>query len=180
MLISGEKAQLLIVDVQESLTPVMEEPRKVIHGCVTLAVAARRLGMPVVVSEQYPRGLGPTMVDLRGVIPEGSVVEKTAFSCAGEPAVLDRLRGNDRRQVILAGIEAHVCVLQSAIGLREEGFEVFVVKDACSSRRAESERAAHDRLSSVGIPLVTIEMALFECLGGKNHPAFKDIQRLVK
>lgn len=180
MLISAEKSQVLIVDVQENLAPVMEEPRKVIHGCAILVLAASRLGLPITASEQYPKGLGPIMVDLRELVPQGSVIEKTAFSCAAEPALMEKIQGNGRSQVIIAGVEAHVCVLQSAFGLKEAGFSVFVVTDACSSRRLASERAAYERMAAAGVHLVTLEMVLFEWLGGKAHPAFRDIQRLIK
>lgn len=176
----ADQSTLLIVDVQERLAPVMHDPRKVIYGCVTLVRAAGAIGVPVLVSEQYVRGLGPTMVDLRQVAPADSFMEKTMFSCAADPGMMARLRSGGRRQVVMAGIEAHVCVLQSALGLKDAGFEVFVVADACSTRRPESEDLAYRRMGSCGVQVVTIEMTLFEWMAGKDHPAFKDVQRLIK
>lgn len=180
MLVSAANSTLLIVDVQERLAPVMDEPRRVIVGCATLMVAANRVGVPTLVSEQYVKGLGPTMVDLRDLAPPENFLEKTAFSCAADARILARIEASGRRQVVIAGIEAHVCVLQTALGLKTAGFETFVVAEACSARRKESEAAAWRRLGNAGVGLLTLEMALFEWLGGKDHPAFKDIQRLIR
>ncbi|MEO5375117.1 MAG: hydrolase [Alphaproteobacteria bacterium] len=180
MQMMADQSSLLVVDVQERLAPVMHDPRKVIYGCATLLVAAVRLGLPMIVSEQYVKGLGPTMVDLREVAPADVFMEKTMFSCAADAAMMERLRSFGRRQVVMAGIEAHVCVLQTALGLKQAGFEVFVVADACSARRPESEDLAFRRMVGSGVSVVNIEMVLFEWLAGKDHPAFKDVQRLIK
>ncbi|VBB69126.1 Isochorismatase [invertebrate metagenome] len=171
---------LLIVDVQERLISVVHSPRSVLVGCATLIQAANLIGIPIVVSEQYVRGLGQTVMDLRALAPPDSFREKTAFGCAADASIMARLGGFGRRQVITAGIETHVCVLQSALGLREKGFEVFVVAEACSSRRPESERAALARMGICGVHVVTTEMVLFEWLGSKEHLAFKAVQQLVK
>ena len=171
---------LLIVDVQERLIPVVHSPQTVIFGCTILMRTANIVGSPIVISEQYARGLGPTVVDLRSLAPQDSCLDKTAFGCAADASIMTRLRSFGRRQVIMAGIETHVCVLQSALGLREKGFEVFVVAESCSSRRPESERAALARMVMCGVHVVTTEMVLFEWLGSKDHPAFKEVQNLVK
>ncbi len=176
----GNASCLLIVDVQERLIPVVHSPRSVIVGCATLMQAANIIGCPIVVSEQYVRGLGPTVGNLRSLAPQDSCLEKTSFSCASDESIMTRLSSFGRRQVVMAGIETHVCVLQSALGLRENGFEVFVVAEACSSRRPESERAALARMVMCGVHVVTTEMVFFEWLGSKNHPAFKEVQQLVK
>ncbi|KAF0145195.1 MAG: Isochorismatase hydrolase [Rhodospirillaceae bacterium] len=171
---------LLIVDVQERLIPVMRAPRQVIAGCATLMRAGGLIGLPILVSEQYVQGLGPTMVDLRPLAPPDSFMEKTAFGCAADAGIMARIESLSRHQVVMAGIESHVCVLQSALSLREKGFEVFVVADACSSRQPESEQAAWARMALCSVHVVTLEMALFEWLGSKDHPAFKEVQRLIK
>ena len=171
---------LLIVDVQERLMPVTHEPRRVIVGCATLMRAAALTGVPIVVSEQYVKGLGPTMVDLRPLASPDSFIEKTVFGCAADATIMARLERLNRPQVVMAGVETHVCVLQSALGLKEKGFDVFVVAEACSARRPESEQVACARLAMAGVAVVTIEMVLFEWLGGKDHPAFKDVQRLIQ
>lgn len=180
MLMRAEKSSLLVVDVQERLTPVMSDPRRVIHGCTLLMRAATRLGVPVVASEQYPQGIGPTVFDLREWLPPDGAHAKLHFSCADEPVILDHLVGGGRRQVVLAGIEAHICVLQSALGLKEKGYDPFVVTDASASRRPENEEAAWQRLRQAGIPTVTIEMVLFEWLRVAGTPAFKELVALVK
>ncbi|MBF0306728.1 MAG: hydrolase [Alphaproteobacteria bacterium] len=181
MLMRAETSSLLIVDVQERLCPVMAEPRMVIQGCVRLMAAARELAVPLLVSEQYPKGIGPTMFDLRELAPPEAVVEKLHFSCAHEPAVMERIAAAaGRRQIVMAGIEAHVCVLQSALGLKERGYEVFVVTDACSSRQQANADAAFRRMRDNGIETVTIEMVLFEWLHRAGTPEFKRLLPLVK
>jgi nicotinamidase-related amidase len=180
MLIKAERSCLLIVDVQERLVPVMEHPRRVIAGCAVLMRAATRLSIPVLVSEQYPQGLGPTIVDLRELAPEGSIFPKMSFACTGEMEFLERLGGLGRKQVVVAGIESHVCVTQSALGLKASGYEVFVVSDACSSRRPENYEAAMRRLLAAGVDLVTVEMTVFEWLGKAGTPEFKELQPLIK
>lgn len=180
MMIDSRRSSLLIVDVQQSLAPVVADPRGVYRGCIILLRAAKRLGIPVLVSEQYPKGLGHTVGEVLAEAPEGAVVEKLHFSCAYEPAITDRLAGFDRKQVVIAGIEAHICVLQTALGLKAAGFEVFVVADACSSRASANHRAAMDRLAANGVQIVTIEMALFEWLHRAGTPEFKELSQMIK
>jgi len=180
MLIDRDTSLLLIVDVQERLAPVMSDPRRVIHNCGLLLRAARRLGVPLLVSEQYPRGIGPTIVDLRDHLAEGDVVEKTHFSCASEPEVMRRIEVAGRRQIVIAGIEAHICVLQTALELKAKGYEVFVVADACCSRQPDSEAFAQARLRQQGVGLVTVEMALFEWLHKAGTPEFKELSALIR
>lgn len=180
MLIDAKRSSLLIVDVQENLAPVMADARAVYRGCTILLRAARRLEIPVLVSEQYPKGLGPTVGEVLAEAPPGAVVEKIHFSCAAEPAVRQRLDAFARPQVVIAGIEAHVCVLQSALGLKAAGMEVFVVADACSSRTPANHRAAMERLAAHGVGVVTVEMALFEWLHCAGTAEFKELSRLIK
>ena len=180
MLIRSERSNLMIIDVQERLAPVMADPRRIIHGCGILLKAARRLGIPVTATEQYPQGIGPTMVDLRQWLSPDDILSKLSFSGADEPAILGRLVDSGRKQVVMAGVEAHVCILQTALGLREKGFEVFVVGDASGSRRAASEGSAWDRLRYAGIAVVTTEMVLFEWLRVAGTPEFKELIALIK
>ena len=180
MLIQADRSSLLIVDVQQGLAPVMAEPRRVYRGCSLLMRGAVRLGLPLVISEQYPKGLGPTAGELLELAPEGAVMEKLHFSCAADPAILERLRSFGRDQVVLAGIEAHVCVLQSALGLKAAGFEVAVVADACSSRSPANFELAMARLAAGGVQVVSVEMVLFEWLHRAGTPEFKDLSALIK
>lgn len=180
MLMDAARASLLIVDVQQNLGPVMAEPRQVYRHCTLLLRAAARLAVPVTISEQYPKGLGPTMGELLAEAPDGVVVEKLHFSCAAEPAILGRLQGFARPQVVVAGIEAHVCVLQTCLGLQAAGFEVFVVADACSSRKQENHDLALRRLAAAGVGVVSTEMVVFEWLAVAGTDAFRDLIKLVK
>jgi nicotinamidase-related amidase len=180
MLMRAETSGLLIIDVQERLAPVMTDPRRIIHNCGLLLRAAKRLAVPSVVSEQYPAGIGPTVVDLRDWLPPEGAMAKKHFSCVDDPALMHRLADCGRRQVIIAGIEAHICVLQTALGLRDKGYDVFVVADACGSRRVESEQLAWSRLGQAGVHLVSLEMVIFEWLGAAGTPQFKELVALVK
>lgn len=180
MLIDAARSVLLLVDVQENLGPVMADPRLVYRNCALLLRAAARLGVPVIASEQYPKGLGPTLGELAALLPDGAVMEKLHFSCAADPAIAERLRGLDRPQVVVAGIEAHVCVLQTALGLKAAGYEVFVAGDACSSRQAANHTAALARMAANGIDVVSTESAVFEWLHRAGTPEFKDLIGFIK
>ena len=121
MVLERNKSCLMVVDVQERLAPVMSDPRRVLHNCGLLMRAAQRLEIPTLVTEQYPKGLGPTMVDLRPYIPEEGAMPKLHFSAAADEAILAKLQGLGRSQVVIAGIETHVCVLQTALDLMGSG-----------------------------------------------------------
>ncbi|MBN2751359.1 MAG: hydrolase [Rhodospirillaceae bacterium] len=180
MRITADRSCLVIVDVQERLAPVMGNPRKVIDGASRLVDAASRLEVPTLISEQYPKGLGPTMIDVREVMPDETVyVSKVSFSCLGEPVFVDKFEALNRRQVVVAGIELHVCVMQTALDLKAKGYDVFVVVDACGSRFPEDEEIAKLRLTATGIHLVTIEMVIFEWLERSGTPAFKTITKTL-
>jgi len=143
--------------------------------------AANILKIPVLASEQYPKGLGPTVPELAGLIPEGDRHEKMQFSCYGNVTLQQALRGvNGQRQVVLAGIEAHVCVLQTALEAAAEDISVFVVTDATASRRAESREIAFRRMSKAGVTLVTLEMVLFEWLRSAADPDFRAVSKLIR
>jgi len=180
MLIEAERSSLLIVDVQQGLAPVVAEPRRVYRGCSLLMRGALRLGLPLVVTEQYPKGLGTTVGELRELAPDGAVMEKLHFSSAADPAILERVRSFGRNQIVIAGIEAHICVLQSALGFKAVGFEVAVVADACSSRDPDNFTVAMARLAANGIQVVTVEMVLFEWLHRAGTPEFKELSALIK
>jgi nicotinamidase-related amidase len=179
MVLERGRSCLLIVDVQERLTPVMSDPRRVIHNCHLLMRAALTLGVPIVVSEQYPKGLGPTMVDLRPYIPGGGALAKLHFSAAADPAILACLEELGRDQVVIAGIETHICVLQTALDLATKGFLPMVVADACASRRVESEQMAWSRMRQCGVQLLSVEMAVFEWLDEAGTPEYQELSSLL-
>ncbi|MGD9637919.1 MAG: hydrolase [Alphaproteobacteria bacterium] len=177
MLLKKRDSFVLIIDIQERLAPVMKDPRKVINGATMILKAAQYLEVPAIVTEQYPRGLGPSIVDVRDVMPEGSPFEKIDFSCAKDEAVIAQIKSLKKRQVVLAGIEAHVCVLQTAFDLKKLGYEVFVVAEACSSRKEEDYALAINRMRRAGIEIVSIEMVLFEWLEKAGTEEFKQISK---
>ena len=176
MLMDRHGASLLVVDVQERLLPAIADGASVLDHCAWLVRVARELGVPVVVSEQYPQGLGPTAAALRAVMGDTSVVTKAAFSCVAD-GCLAGTSVDLRRQVVVAGTEAHVCVLQTALGLRWQGKEVFVVAEAVGSRRAADKELALARMRAHGIEVVSREMVAFEWLGTCTAPEFRSVSR---
>ena len=180
MLLERDKSCLIVIDIQEKLIQAMCEAETVVANTERLLKAAERLGVPALFSEQYPKGLGPTVAALAPYAAKAGPVEKTEFSCATAPGFVDKLRATGRAQAVLAGIEAHVCVLQTALGLRQQGFAVFVVADAVSSRKAESAALALERMRAAGVSVVTTEMVIFEWLGRAGSPEFKALSALVK
>ncbi len=179
----ADNSSLLIVDIQTHLTAVI--PAKVLarlqRNTSLLIHAAKRLAIPVYASEQYPKGLGPLESELKNILPEGSpVYEKTAFSCANLPAFKAALGEAGRKQVIIAGMEAHICVLQTALELFGQGYGVFVAADAICSRHRESYELALQRLRAAGISICDAESVVFEWLGDASHAHFKALQALIK
>ena len=179
-----DRSQLLVIDVQERLLPAVQNPDGVVAICRRMMQAARRLGMPVTVSEQYPRGIGQTVEPLRAEADGGTpVLHKMHFSCMREEPLRDRLhslRAQGRNQAVLAGIEAHVCVMQTALDLIAAGFETFIIADGVSSRALESRDLALHRLQQAGAVIANSEMAVFEWLELAGTPEFKDLLPLVK
>lgn len=189
MLIERNNSLLLVVDVQTKLAPAIFEGEAAIRNNVRLLSAARYFAIPGFVSEQYVRGLGPSVEAVRNAATIGSnaapavdviFFEKTHFSCTAEAGVLDSLKACGRQQVILTGMEAHVCVLQTAFGLLANGFEVFLAADASSSRTPENRRLAFERLQTAGVQIVSTEMVLFEWLEKADSIDFRKIIPLIK
>ena len=184
LLMNADDSCLVVVDVQEKLAPVMDDPRRVIEGSKRLLIAAQTLGIDLLITEQYPKGLGPTMIDLRQVVPPEEhpelYVEKTCFSCAFDDGFNAKFNAIGKSQAVVAGIESHVCVMQTCLGLKDAGKDVFVVQDCCSSRQAASVDAAMNRMRAAGIHVVTLEMVIFEWLKHSDRPEFKELQGLIK
>lgn len=179
MLLERGKSQLLMVDVQERLLPAMSDPTLVLKNGARLLEAARTLAVPVVVSEQYPAGLGRTVPELASLAPANAVHEKVEFSCFANPALHAALAAPDRQTVIF-GIEAHVCVLQTAIEMALASHDVTIVVDAVGSRVADSKEIALRRMQDAGVRVATTEMVLFEWLRRAGTPEFKAISRLIR
>ena len=171
---------LLIIDVQERLAKVMEVKEKVIANCVHLVEIAKTYDMPVLVTEQYPRGLGPTVEEIRNAVPEYRPVEKLTFSCCDEQSFLEELRRLNRKYIILAGMETHVCVLQTGISLLRKGFQVHLVKDAVCSRAKENWDTGIGFMRDAGAVITCTETVLFQILKIAGTEEFKALSRRIK
>lgn len=169
---------LLVVDVQEKLVDRMKYGPLMVANTARLVRAAQALEMPVWATEQYPKGLGPTVDELAALLPERA--SKLSFSCCQVHELIGHLDGRGIRHVTLAGIEAHVCVAQTALELMQLGFRVQVPADAVASRHKMDWEFALRRLERAGAVISTTEAALFEWIGSAEHPAFKAISDLVK
>ena len=183
MLLDRNRAQLLVVDVQDRLLPAMHEGAQMVERCAILMQAAQQLGIPVTISEQYRKGLGATVARLDVIRGEAPVMEKMHFSCADDPAIAAHVNAGARAgrdQLVICGIEAHVCVTQSALGFAKMNVAVTVVADAVTSRRPESVAVALARLSAAGVTIANTEMALFEWLHQAGTPEFKELSKLIR
>ena len=176
MLMNRDQSVLLVVDIQERLLPHIHEGQAVLDNAVWLVKLAQRLGVPVMLSEQYPKGIGHTVAVLRGLTFPEAVAEKLHFSCVAANC-LDGLTGSERPQVVVAGTESHVCVLQTVLDLRAQGKEVFVVADAVGSRKPSDKELALARMRSHGIHIVSREMVAFEWLKQAGTDEFRAISR---
>ncbi|MDP2357109.1 MAG: isochorismatase family protein [Beijerinckiaceae bacterium] len=184
VLMQCERAQALVIDIQEKLLPAMSEAQEALGNSVRLVQAAARLSLPVTVSQQYPRGIGATVEDLRRHLPNDCVtLDKMAFSCMRDDALrqrIEQLAADGRDQVVVWGIETHVCVLQTALEVVAAGLRCFVVADATASRTPASKELALSRMQAGGVNVVTTEMAIFEWLAMAGTPDFKALLPLVK
>jgi len=173
---------LMVIDIQERLASAMPlgVRDRVIEQVDVLLTAAKALSVPVLVTEQYPKGLGHTEPTLKDKLPaETPVIEKTRFSAARVEDVARTLQASGRKQIFLAGMETHICVLQTALGLLKQGYEVFVIEDAVSSRAKGNQFNALQRLRLAGAVITNVESLLFEWLGDASHPEFKKLAKLI-
>jgi nicotinamidase-related amidase len=173
-----EDTALLVVDMQEKLLPKIMMAEEVIRNASFLVNAAKVLGVPVLGTEQYPKGLGPTVEPIRGMLTK--VWEKQTFSAVGEGGALEYLKSDARIKVVVVGIEAHICVMQTVLDLLNQGFHVFVCVDAVSSRYAIDVKIALKRMQQAGAILVTAETCVYEWLETAANPAFKEISAMVQ
>lgn len=176
-----DKTVLLVIDVQQRLVPTMPQKiyRPVLKSIEFLAKSAGELGVPVVVTEQYPKGLGTTVPELAGVAA-GGVLEKLSFGCCGDPGFMARLKDLGRTQVVVTGMEAHVCVYQTVLGLLDAGYHVHLVRDAVISRGKTDFLNALDLARQAGAVVTTTETAVFQLLRSSASLEFKTISGLVK
>jgi nicotinamidase-related amidase len=181
LLAHADLSQLVLVDIQTKLLAVMQadEMRYVLNNSIRLAKASDLLNVPVIITEQYPSKLGNTEPSLLQSATPVKPIEKITFSCVATPAFFQQLI-SEKSQIILAGLEAHICVLQTAIDLMHAGKQVFVVEDAIISRNPQNKANAIARLREAGCMIANTESILFEWLGAAQGDAFKAISKLVK
>ena len=174
-------SQLAIIDMQTKLSSVMQADamQKVAKNCSILAQAANLLEVPIIATEQYPQRLGETLPEISQHFSNVKPIAKTTFSACGEPKFNQHLH-RDKAQIMIAGMEAHICVLQTALDLLQQGKQIFVVEDAVISREANNKNNALARLCEAGCVITNTESVWFEWLGDANHEAFKALSKLIR
>ena len=175
-----DQVLLLVIDIQGKLAHAMFQKESLFEATKRALRASKALRIPIVCTEQYPKGLGPTVEEIAeelGAIPRFS---KTSFSCLGCEEISRSIMDLKRRQILVSGIESHICVYQTTRDLLREGYEVHLLCDAISSRLPENKIVGLKRAQQEGAVLSSVEMALFEIMGGAEYPAFKDVVQIVK
>ena len=180
MRIKREDSAGLVIDIQGKLFPHMDDKEALLKKCLMLIKGLKVLNVPLVITEQYPRGLGSTIEEISALVEQDPVIEKIAFSCCDEPAVLQNAAMQHRKTIIICGIEAHVCVLQTVIDLHVAGYMAVVAEDCISSRSREDKRVAVERMRAKGAMITTCESILIELTRVAGTEDFKAISRLVK
>ena len=171
---------LVVIDFQERLMPKIPVAEPVLGNAVKLIRFARELALPILLTEQYPKGLGRTVpeiaAELEGVVP----IEKTAFGCMGDSAFVEALEATGCKQLLMTGVETHVCVMQTSLAALDAGYEVFIPRDAVGSREKYNYKAGLARMDRAGAQLVTTEMAMFELLREAGTPTFRRVLPLIR
>ena len=179
-MLSIQDCCLVIIDVQGKLAQLMHDRDNLFKKIVVLVKAAKILGIPVVWCQQCPDALGATIPQIAELLAGVEPINKASFSCCAHPQFSESLQTLTRKQILLCGIETHVCVYQTASDLLRKGYETSVIADAVSSRTLENKQIALERMRDDGVHLSCVEMALFELLGTAEHPQFKQIAALIK
>ena len=180
MRITKENSIGLVIDIQERLVPVMQNKDELVKNCGILVSGLQELGVPLLVTQQYTKGLGETVDEIKSVIADFQSIEKRDFSCCDEATVAERLQEAGRKIVLILGIESHVCVLQTALDLKENGYTPVVVMDCVSSRSEANKQLAMERFRYEDIMMTSYESALFELTRSSSAPEFRAISKLVK
>lgn len=175
-MLSVNNSLVLMIDIQERLVGALDKD-VIVSKAQKVLDASGLLNVPVLVTEQYPKGLGNTVVTLPN---DSKIVEKTSFNALLEDGMLEKFKSYGKKQVVILGIETHICVYQTACALMEAGFEVYVVKDACASRNKYEFKMGIEAMKANGAKISCVEMILFEWLQGAKNPKFKEVQALIK
>jgi len=179
-MLDTEKCCLVVVDVQGKLAQLMHERQSLFDNIQILIKSAKILNIPILWAQQCPENLGPTVPEIAELLAGNEPINKSAFSCCGDDRFNTSLNALAHEQILLCGIEAHVCIYQTAIDMLRKGFEVYVIADAVSSRTAANKQIGINRMTAEGAKIVSVEMALFELLKTAEHPQFRQIARLIK
>ncbi|MCD6354019.1 MAG: hydrolase [Prolixibacteraceae bacterium] len=180
MRITKENTTGLIIDIQERLFPVMHGKEQLLKNCQILISGLEALNLPLITTQQYTKGLGETLPEIKSIITNFSFIEKSSFSCFDEPEVLEKLKKVETKNILICGIESHVCVLQTAVDFKAAGFIPIVVTDCVSSRIKENIELAKERFRHEGIMMTSYESILFELTRSSAAPEFRTISKLVK
>jgi len=170
----------LVIDIQEKLFPHIDNHDQLQTNCEILLSGLKVLDIPIIVTEQYPKGLGHTIKAVSDLITDFSPIEKLSFSCCGEKKFLEAVQGYSKRNVIIFGIETHVCVLQTVMDLIERGYHPVIIEDCVSSRKPKDRETALKRMAREGVIITTYESILFELCEVAGTDQFKQISKLVK
>jgi len=174
------KSSLVVVDVQGKLAQLMHGSQSLFKNIQILIKAAKILNIPILWCQQAPQFLGETVPEIAELLADNEPINKVSFSCCGDEQFNSKLKNLNRQQVLICGIEAHVCIYQTAVDLLKTGKDVSVIADAVSSRTLENKRIALERIKSEGANISSVEMALFELLRTAEHPKFKEVAKLIK
>ena len=177
MLLRRDSSCLLLIDVQEKLTPHVMQHEKLVANCEWLMRVASELDVPILATEQYSKGLGKTVSPLRDIMPGDTDIDKLHFSCYKDPCFLKYWNSLNAKQAIISGIETHVCVLQTALDLLRTGVDVYVVADAVSSRNSLDHDCGLERMRAEGVQLITREMVFFEWMEQAGTAVFKSLSK---
>ncbi len=179
-MLTTDKAILVVIDMQGKLAQSMYGKEQLFENVQKIIKGAQVLGLPLLLTEQNPKGLGPTIPEIADLVPGVRRIPKLSFSCCGDESFSKELSGLQRRQVLLSGIEAHVCLYQTTVDLVGSGYEVHVLADAVSSRTADNKAIGLQKMRDAGASITSVETALFELLRAAEGPAFKQIISIVK
>lgn len=177
---SRNNALLLIVDIQERLLPQINESQNLVKNTLALIECCKILNVPILITEQYPEGIGPTVSALASALDRFPKISKRTFSCCREPQFRKALKESGKKQIIIAGIETHVCVFQTTADLLKEGYAVEIITDAVGSRTAVNKLIGLDRMKTIGADISSVESSLFELLETSACAEFKQVLRRLK
>jgi Amidases related to nicotinamidase len=180
LMIERDDAIVAAIDFQEHIVPAMHDDDELIETAVKFIKGARALNVPVLVTQQYTKGLGETVEPIKEALGEFTPIEKNTFSALLNDEFRSALETSGKETVILIGIEAHVCVEQTALALLQEGYNVFVISDCIESRHKNDKKMSERRMTHAGAVITTYEAALFEMMDGSKTPGFKEISAIVK